>query len=83
MRTGDVAGNSAPGTMQAASEVFLSHANARANEALCLLKADSLDLETLMSVSQSYSAIALFHRREGPFSSRTARMSVATLLFRV
>ena len=73
MRTGDVAVNSDPGTTQAASDVFLSHASARAREALCLLKADSLDLETLMSVSQSYSVTALLQRRDGPLSSRNAR----------
>jgi hypothetical protein len=31
-----------------AEEVFLSHVSARAIEAVCLLMADSLDLETLM-----------------------------------
>ena len=31
-------------------DVFLSHVSARAIEAVCLLMADSLDLETLMKM---------------------------------
>ena len=42
IRAADVVVNSALG--------FLSHASARAIEAVCLLMLDSFDLETLMSV---------------------------------
>jgi hypothetical protein len=45
--TGKLMANSDLGAAQA-TEVFLSHAIARAIEAVCLLMADSLDLETLM-----------------------------------
>jgi hypothetical protein len=47
IRTGEMVVNSDLGAAQA-TEVFLSHAIARAIEAVCLLMADSLDLETLM-----------------------------------
>jgi hypothetical protein len=40
-------GNADRGAVQAA-EVVLSHVRARAIEAVCLLTADSLDLETLI-----------------------------------
>lgn len=47
MRAGDVTMNSDLGAAQA-GEVFLSQVNARAIEAVCLLMANPLDLETLM-----------------------------------
>jgi hypothetical protein len=46
---GDVVVNSDLGSAQA-GEDFLSHVNARAIEAVCLLMINSLDLETLMQV---------------------------------
>jgi hypothetical protein len=49
MRTGDRVGKVDLGAAQT-GEVFLSHASARAIEAVCLLMVDSLDFETLMRV---------------------------------
>jgi hypothetical protein len=48
IRPGDATMNAGLGAARTA-EVFLSHVNARAIEAVCFLMVDSLDFETLMS----------------------------------
>jgi hypothetical protein len=54
-------------------DVFLSHVSARAIEAVCLLMADSLDLETLMAISHADTSSAC---TVVPFATR-ARMNEA------
>ena len=55
IRTGEMMANSDLGAAQATG-VFFSHVIARAIEAVCLLMADSLDLETLMQAIPSASS---------------------------
>jgi len=55
--TGKLMANSNLGAAQV-TEVFLSHAIARAIEAVCLLMADSLDLETLMQAILFFIGVA-------------------------
>jgi hypothetical protein len=67
--------NAALGAAQP-GEVFLSHVNARAIEAVCLLMADALDRETLMRVIPCRRFIGMHNRS---FAMR-ARMNEAAWL---
>ena len=62
IRTGDKAVNSDLGTIGVV-EIVRSHVSARAIEAVCLLTANSLDLETLMRMIPCYRFVGMHDRR--------------------
>ena len=62
IRAGDIVVNSDRGATQA-TEVFFSHVNARAIEAVCRLTANSLDLETLMRMIPCCYFVGMHDRR--------------------